>query len=163
MAVNRGKQFEKCIQEALEALPDCSVDRIPDQMSKYKGSTNVCDYFAYRYPKAFYLECKSCHKATFPLDNISGFGATKADKYGQWQHLLEKSKITGVVAGYFIWWIDFDVTIFVTAQSLNAYYEATGLKSINVNKLSGLGLDYKEVPGIKKRVVFKYFLGNIIE
>lgn len=43
MAVNRGKQFEDVVREALEKVPGVSIDRLHDQTTGWKGSTNICD------------------------------------------------------------------------------------------------------------------------
>jgi hypothetical protein len=41
--VNRGKQFEEQVRKGFEKLSDISVDRLPDQMSGFAGSSNICD------------------------------------------------------------------------------------------------------------------------
>ena len=44
MATNRGKQFEEVIKEAFESIPDVSIDRLHDQTTGYRGSSNICDF-----------------------------------------------------------------------------------------------------------------------
>ena len=143
MAKNNGKKFEQVIRESFEKVEGVSVDRIPDQTTRYKGSTNVCDFIVYKYPKLFYIECKSTHGNTFPLTNI---------RDNQWEGLLEKSKIPGVVAGVLIWWVDKDVTRFFTINSLDNLRQ-DGQKSVRYDHEEPWSC---EITGEKKRVYFDY-------
>lgn len=43
MAVNRGKDFENVVRTAFEKVPNVSIDRLHDQTTGWKGSTNICD------------------------------------------------------------------------------------------------------------------------
>lgn len=150
--VNRGKQFEKQIQNAFEKVENCSIDRLPDPMAGYAGVRNICDFTVYKYPLNFYLECKCCYGDRFPLSNITE---------NQWKGLLEKSVIPGIIAGYFIWFIDHSVTIFVSSQFLNTHYE-TGSKSITIKDLLKWSDDntpstlFSFIYGNKKRIFFDY-------
>lgn len=144
--INRGKQFEQQIREAFEKVPGCSVDRLPDQMSGFAGSSNICDLIVYRYPNMFYLECKSCYGNTLNFSNIS-------DK--QWDGLLKKSEIPGCVAGVLVWFIDHDKTIFVSVRDLQ-FHKDRDFKSINVKHLEDDNWYFLELEGKKKRVLFEY-------
>lgn len=150
---NRGKDFEEQIRMALNAVPSTVVERLHDQMSGYKGSSNVCDFIAYHYPNMYYFECKCCYGNTLPFSNITET---------QWDGLLERSPYPGVVAGYFIWFIDHDITYFVSADSMQ-YLKQHGCKSFHVTKspkmLEGT---YYIVPGKKRRVFFDYNLKEFI-
>lgn len=70
-------------------------------MGGYKGIGNICDFMVFDTPHLFYLECKCCYGKSFPISHIT---------QNQWQGLLEKSKIPFVIAGYIIWFIDYDFT-----------------------------------------------------
>lgn len=143
MAVNRGKQFEDVIRKSFEKVPDVSIDRIHDQTNGYLGSKNACDFIVYKKPYEYYLECKSVHGNTLPFANITD---------NQWKSLLEKSKIDGVVAGVICWWVDKDVTKFISIKELDtfrSYFPES--KSIKYN--TDLGF---EIFGKKKRVFFDY-------
>ena len=145
--VNRGKDFEDKIRDAFEKVPDCSVDRLHDQMSGYAGSSNVCDFIIYRKPRQLYLECKACYGNTLNFHNI-----TK----NQWDGLLEKSKIDGVTAGVVIWFIEHDVTVFIPIQALESHREA-GAKSVSAKTgYTSFGMNWILLPGEKKRVFFEY-------
>lgn len=143
MAVNRGKQFEDVIREAFEKVPGVSIDRLHDQTTHYKGSSNICDFIVYREPYEYYFECKSVHGNTLPFRNIS---AT------QWNGLLEKSFIEGVTAGIICWWVDKDTTKFIPIQTLQKL-----LNSGNVSyRYDWDSYDVVEIKGKKKRVFFDY-------
>lgn len=165
---NRGKQFEKCIEEALEAVPCTTVDRQHDQTTGYLGSSNICDFIAYHYPHQYYFECKSCHGNT-----LSIYSKPKIDKNGvprgfygnitdtQWNGLLDRSSYPGVIAGYFIWFIDHDMTIFIEAKKLEEIRNA-GEKSLNFNKFKEWSPLCYIVPGKKRRILFDYDLKEFI-
>ena len=161
MGVNRGKMFEDDIREALLRVPDTSVDRMYDQMSGYKGSCNICDFIAYHCPNQFYFECKSCYGNTLSINSNDPKRRYGDISNAQWEGLLAKAEIPGVTAGYFVWFIDHDLTIFITAKTLAAIKFA-GKKSLNFNELKDLGGAYYIVPGIKKRVRFDYDLKDFI-
>lgn len=163
--VNRGKQFEAQIERGFESVPGCSVDRLHDQTNGFAGSSNICDYIVYKHPTEFYIECKSCHGNT-----LSIYSNDPKKKYGaisnkQWEGLLEKSQIQGVVAGYIVWFIDHDITIFVKSAELKRLRDS-GSKSLNIKDVYSDKLNNGEwcyIEGKKKRVLFDYNLSPFLE
>lgn len=140
---NYGKKFEDAIRESFEKVPGVSIDRLHDQTTGWKGSSNICDFIVYREPYEYYFECKSVHGNTLPFRNIS---AT------QWNGLLEKSFIEGVTAGIICWWVDRDRTLFIPIQTLQKL-----LNSGNVSyRYDWDSYDVVEIAGKKKRVFFDY-------
>ena len=161
MGINRGKLFEDDIREALLRVPDISLDRMYDQMSGFKGSTNICDFIAYHCPNQFYFECKSCYGNTLSINSNDPKRRYGDISNAQWEGLLKKSEIPGVTAGYFIWFIDHDMTLFVSAQTMKTIKDA-GNKSFNINHLKYYNGEFYIVPGKKKRVRFDYDLIDFI-
>ena len=170
MSENRGKQFEVKIKEAFERVPNTVVIRLHDQVTRYVGSTNPCDFIVYRKPVMLAIECKSVHGNT-----LSIYSNPKPDKNGvlhglygnitdkQWEGLLEMSKAAGGIAGIICWWVDKDVTRFLPIQSLKSFYD-DGTKSVRYD------FDCPEfvyLQGEKKRVFFdydmSYFLKEVIK
>ena len=144
MSVNRGKQFEEVVKQAFLAVPHTSVDRLHDQMSGFKvTSKNVSDFIVYHKPHEYYIECKSVHGNVLPFSNITPH---------QWASLLEKSEIDGVIAGVIVWFVDRDVTYFVSIQQLQQA-EGYGKKSVRYDDTFIKKVD---IPGKKKRVFFDY-------
>lgn len=157
MAENRGKKFEKVIEESFLRIPDVSVDRLHDQTNGFAGSSNICDYIVYKKPYEFYLECKSVHGNT-----LSIHGNNAKNRYGnltnkQWEGLLGKSYINGVIAGVICWWVDKDVTLFIPIQVLEKC-RCCGMKSIRYDFEDGI-----EIKGRKKRVFFDYDMTSFFE
>ena len=180
MSVNRGKKFEDVIKSAFEKISNISVVRLHDQTTGYLGSSNHCDFIVYRKPYEYHIECKSVHGNTLSIHSIP-----KPDRYGvlhgfygnitdtQWEGLLEKSRIEGVIAGIMCWWVDKDVTLFIPIQLL-ADARELGHKSIRYDFDLGLvvmGEEFqvakviKAVPvsGVKKRVFFDYDMESFLK
>ena len=154
MAQNRGKQFETVIKKSFLKVPEVSIDRLHDQLSGLKGSTNICDFIVYKKPYEYYIECKSTHGNT-----LSIYGNDPKHKYGnitnnQWEGLLEKSEINGVCAGIICWWIDKDITAFIPIQRLDVH-RYQGNKSIRYDDYLWAD-DIILLQGKKKRVFFDY-------
>lgn len=146
---NRGKDFEKAIKECFELVPKTSVDRLPDPMSGYSGVKNICDYTVYHYPDNFYIECKCLYGNTLNYKS--------AIRQNQWDGLLEKSEIYGCVAGVVVWYIDYDITVFINIKDL-IEHRNKGNKSLNITDITGdKSVPHFLVDGIRKRVLFKYF------
>jgi penicillin-binding protein-related factor A (putative recombinase) len=151
--INRGKDFEERIRNAFEKVPDCSVDRLHDQMSGYAGSSNICDFIIYRKPYQCYIECKACYGNTLNFHNITD---------NQWNGLLEKSKIDGVIAGVMIWFIDHDTTVFIPIQSLCSHKDL-GYKSVNIKDRDSYGMNWISLAGEKKRIFFDYYAEEFLD
>lgn len=43
MTYSYGKRFEDVVREAFEKVPGVSIDRLHDQTTGFKGSSNICD------------------------------------------------------------------------------------------------------------------------
>ena len=166
MSANQGKKFEQVIKDAFLKVPNVSVDRIPDQVSGFKvTSANVCDFIVYKKPHEYYIECKTIHGNTLPFSNI---------RPNQWEGLLEKSKIEGVVAGVICWWTDKDVTRFIPIQLLQ-WMKNDDKKSIRYDCDWLVGIPdekpftFKEfhecidIKGKKKRVFFDYDMSSFFQ
>lgn len=151
MAVNRGKQFEQLFRDGFSKLPNVSIDRLRDPVGGQLGIRNICDFIVYQQPNQFYFECKAIHGNTLNFKtHISDY---------QWQGLTEKAKISGVVAGVVVWFIDHEITFFISINELNKEL-SKGKKSVNIKDI------YDEydinttqiimVTGKKKRLFFDY-------
>lgn len=131
MADNLGKEWEDIVEEWLQKHDIC-YDRIHDQMSGRKGSTNVCDYDAFLYPHMYYIECKECASPTFNmLQNITEY---------QWINMLKKDKEPGVRAGYVIWMSGAQRAFWISPLMLDLHYTA-GKKSVTVVDLERDGIE----------------------
>lgn len=150
MTKNRGKDFESVIKKAFKKCVDIYILRLYDTMNGYSSVANPCDFIAFKTPKLFLLECKSCHGASLPVNNISDFQRTS---------LLNADKnYDDMIAGYIIWFIDKDVTVFVRATDIEEHFKNN--KSLNYKKAQDIGYVFK---GVKKKVFFDYNIGDFIK
>lgn len=157
MAINRGKQFEDVIRESFEKVSGVSIDRLHDQTTHYKGSTNICDFIVYREPYEYYFECKSVHGNTLSIHSNDPKRKYGSISNAQWEGLLEKSQIEGVTAGVICWWIDKNKTVFIPIQTLELM-KTVGMKSVRYDAIDDCDgdTDMIEVKGKKKRIFFEY-------
>lgn len=152
MNTNRGKQFEQQIRQALDRLEDSYVFRIPDQMTGYMGSKNPCDFIVYRYPNLYLLECKCCYGTSFSYKNIT--------PYQQQSLIYAGELISGVVAGYLIWFIDRGSTVFISADYV-AELQSQGKKSLSVRNLTDDRI--LRIKGKKRNILYDYDLSDLIK
>lgn len=169
MANNLGKKFEEQIRKSFEKVPNVSIDRLHDQMSGFQGSSNICDFIVYREPYEYYFECKSVHGNTLSIHSNA-----KPDKNGrfhgfygnitdtQWEGLLEKSKIPGVIAGVICWWVDKDITRFIPIQTLVTMREY-GFKSYKYDTDVYQTDRSYVLKGKKKKVFFDYDMSGFLD
>ena len=159
-----GKEFEHQVYKNFSEIGNVSIDRIPDQVTKYRGSSrNICDFIVYDKPNLIYLECKTVHGSTLPFSNI---------RENQWNGLLEKSKIDGVIAGIMCWFIDHDITEFIPIQALEILKNEQNAKSLKWETVFIVSYDEdgKErerfhmpvIGGKKKRIMFEYDMKDFL-
>lgn len=156
--INRGKDFEREIKYGFERVPEVSVDRLPDQMSGYSGSANICDFIVYRYPYEYYIECKSTYQKSFPYKNLTD---------NQFSGMLEKSNIDGVIAGVIVWFIKHDITVFLPIQTI-ARDMSMGHKSFNMERMFSsteftANKDFFILVGEKRKIFFDYDMAEFFD
>ena len=144
MPVNVGKKFEEQLKKDWEkTIPESIIIRIPDQISKFKGtSSNICDFIAYKNPILYMIEAKSCKGNTFPFTNLR-----------QYDKLLQYSNIDGVCPGVVIWFIERDHVIFVSAKGLYLMKQdnkkSVNIKMLKTGEYSDYIIDLKSTKRIK--------------
>ena len=140
MATNLGKKFElKMKEDWKQSFPEGTIDRIYDSVSGYKTISNVCDFIAYNFPYIQYLECKSHLGNTWPFT-----------KFTQYDKLIEKDGIKGVIAGVVLWMIEHDTVVFLPVGEVKKMKE-DGLKSFNIKMLKNSSYNIVVIPSVKKR------------
>lgn len=151
--MSKFKEFENKFKAAVEKVDGVSIDRIPDQVSRFKGSNNIADFVAYKYPHQYYFECKTIEGGTLPFTNIT-----------QWQDLLEKSRVPGIIAGVVVWFYERTeiATIFVDIRLLECMKQE-GYKSfpwdchfVTDTNVEGWSDYWLPIQGEKKRVYYEY-------
>lgn len=147
MSENLGKKFEGIVREQFSKY--CYVLRLYDTTNGFLNISNPCDFITYDKKHMFMLECKSCHGASLPLSNIS---------QNQRDSLVEASKYN-IIAGYLVWFIDKDITIFIRAEDLETYILETGRKSLACDE-SKYSI---KLNGTKKRKFFDYDIEQFLK
>lgn len=79
----------------------------------------------------------------------------------QWDGLLKKSSIDGVIAGIIVWFIDLAKTLFLDIVYLD-WLARKGNKSFNINK-DITKIPVIELDGKKKKVFFEYDMQKFME
>lgn len=137
-----GKPFENQFRKDFErTFPYGRINRFKDQMSGFKNaSQNDCDFYAYNYPREFFIECKAHAGSSINWSAIP-----------QYDRLIDYKDVYGNVSGFVIWFYEKDKVIFVSIQDAIKMHEQ-GEKSIGLRMLNDTLYNIIEVPSIKKRV-----------
>ena len=134
-----GKQAEHKIKEWLDR-PEAnySFDRLPDQLSGFYGSKNICDFTLYKYPYMYFIESKSTVNSRFDFSLITEY---------QYNSLLRKSKIFGIYSFVIILFASYKRAVILDIQTIEDIIKS-GKKSINIDKITSWDFPYKEIQTI---------------
>lgn len=133
---NLGKSAEKKIQEWLDR-PEAGYDfqRIPDQMTGFYGSSNICDFVLYKYPNHYWIESKATWEDRFDFSMLT---------QTQYDGLLQKSKITGVYGVVIVLFASYKRAFWISIQEIDRL-KNSGKKSLNIKKLDSWSIEYHEI------------------
>lgn len=136
---NLGKSAEKKIQEWLDK-PEAGYDfqRIPDQMTGFYGSSNICDFVLYKYPHHYWIESKATWESRFEFSRLTDV---------QYNGLLTKSTIPGVYGVVIVLFASHKRAILLDIQQIKDIIDK-GKKSINIDKIDKWDFKYSEIPTI---------------
>lgn len=140
MSVNYGKKFEAKLKEDWLKIPNATIDRLYDPGFGMKGIKNICDFIAYVFPNIYYLEAKTIQGNTFPIANLT-----------QYDKLITKKDIPGIIVGAIIWFRDHSKVIFVPIKTFEQL-KKDGKKSINIKMLQTNEYEIVDIPSIKRRL-----------
>lgn len=139
MAVT-GKAFENRFKlEWEKSFPDSFILRLPDQMSGYKCSNNICDFICFNDGVLYLIECKAHKGASIPFDKIS-----------QYSKLLEKANIYGIRSGVILYLYEKYRVFYIPVTTIKKMKE-DGKKSVGIKALEE-GYNIIEIPSKKLRV-----------
>lgn len=141
--LNYGKKFEKQFEKDWDnCFPDTFLLRLPDQQSRYYGtSRNICDYIAFNNQRLYLLELKSIKGGTFPLSNLK-----------QYELLANYSNHENILVGVIIWFREKDRVVFVPIDTFTKLYEDKK-KSFNVKYIDSKEYNCLGIPSVKKRTL----------
>lgn len=142
-----GKKAERKVKEWLDRPEEgYCFDRIPDQMTGFWGSTNICDFILYKFPYMYYLESKATWEDRFNFSMLT-----------EKQHdgLLEKSKIEGVFSYVVVLFATYKRAFLIDIKDIRKL-EEKGKHSLNIKKIDKWNIPYKEimtVPNSRKQLL----------
>ena len=134
-----GKDAEKKIKEWLDR-PDEGYDfqRLPDQMTGFYGSSNICDFVLYKYPNHYWIESKATWKDRFDFSMLTDT---------QYDGLLNKSKINGVDGIVIVLFASYQRAFWISIKEIDRLKQS-GKKSLNILKIDKWHIDYHEIKTI---------------
>jgi penicillin-binding protein-related factor A (putative recombinase) len=155
MGTTLGKQAENKIKQWLNR-PELgySFDRIPDQMTGFYGSRNICDFICYKYPNLFYIESKATYEYRFDFSMISDY---------QYENLLIKSNIDGCYGLVIILFAIEQRCILLDINTIKSIIDK-GKKSISITKSDNWRFPYAEIETISNtRKHYLDYRGDLLE
>ncbi len=146
-----GKKAEQKIREWLDRPEEgYCFDRIPDQLSGFYGSKNICDFTLFKSPNMYYIESKATWSDRFDFSMITDY---------QYKGLLQKSKISNVY-GVVIILFAAEQRAFIIDINEICKLKSSGKKSINIKKIDKWGIKYTEIQTAPSRKVFLDYTGE---
>ena len=135
-----GKQFENRFKlEWKKNFPDSFILRLPDQMSGYKYSNNICDFICFNDGILYLIECKVHKGASIPFTKIS-----------QYDKLLMKAGIKGIRAGVVLYLYEKSRVFYIPVKTIEKM-KTDGKKSVGIKALEE-GYRIIEIPSEKLRI-----------
>lgn len=134
-----GKKAEEKISEWLDKPTEgYCFDRIPDQMTGFYGSKNICDFTLFKSPYKYYIESKATWEDRFDFVNIT-----------ETQHdgLLDKSKIHNVFGLIVLLFATYQRAFILDIRDIKKL-EDSGKKSLNIKKIDKWGIPFIEIETI---------------
>lgn len=125
---NVGKRFEEDFSKSIPS--DYYVHRLRDSAQSYNKNKktkfcwrNECDFFIYRYPLLFAIECKTTKSKSMSVQLTDDKDENKIIKYHQIESLKKISKHDGMIPGFFLNFRHF--------EGEENYFETTYFQHIN--------------------------------
>ncbi len=147
-----GKKAEQKIREWLDKPEQgYCFDRIPDQMTGFYGSKNICDFTLFKTPNMYYIECKATWSDRFDFSMITDY---------QFKGLLEKSKILNVHGVIIILFASEKRAFILDINEINKLI-LMGKKSINIKKINKWEFKYREIQTVPSRKVLLDYTGDL--
>lgn len=148
-----GKQAERKIREWLDKPEDgYSFERVPDQLSGFYGSKNICDFTCFKSPFMYYIESKATWNDRFDFSMI-----TDTQREG----LLKKSRIPFVRGIVIVLFASYKRAFMIDIRSIVKSIESRN-KSFNINRLNKSQVKMSEIETIQNsRKTFLDYKGDI--
>lgn len=153
MSETIGKKAEKKIQEWLDKPSEgYCFDRIPDQMTGFFGSTNICDFTLFKSPNMYYIESKATEDDRFEFSMI---------RPTQYSGLLEKSKIENVFGWVIVLFVTYHRAFVLNIQDIKWMEQSLDKHSLNIKKIDKWPIPYKELQTVPSRKLLLDYIGEV--
>ena len=147
-----GKKAEAKIKAWLKREQDgYCFERIPDQLSGFYGSKNVCDFFCYKFPFLYYIESKATYKDRFDFSMLTET---------QFEGLLQRSQIYGVFGLVIVLFASYQRAFILNIHDINKSIQA-GHKSLNIKKIDKWDIPYAEIQTVPSRKELLDYTGEL--
>ena len=148
-----GKIAENRIRKWLDRPDDgYSFDRIPDQMTGFFNSKNICDFICFKSPHMWYIESKATWEDRFDFVNI-----TDTQRKG----LLDKSKIKSVHGVIILLFATYQKAFILDINQIQKLIDG-GIKSLNIKKIDKWNIPYAEIQTVENnRAIYPTYLGDL--
>ena len=147
-----GKKAEAKIREWLDRPEEgYCFDRIPDQMTGFYGSKNICDFTLFKSPNMYYIESKATWEDRFDFNMLT-----------QTQHdgLLAKSNISNVFSIVIVLFASYKRAFIFDIRHI-AKLESEGIKSLNIKKIDKWVIPYQEIQTVPSRKQLLDYTGDL--
>lgn len=155
-AVTLGKKAEGKVREWLD-LPESGHDfnRIPDQLSGFYGSKNICDFYMYKYPYMYYIESKASYNDNIPFSMITEYQRTE---------MFKRSKIFGVRSIVVFLYATYKRAFMLDIRDIQHQLDdPKGAKSLNIKKIEKWPVPHVEILTVPSRKELLDYTGDIEE
>lgn len=154
MVESLGKKAERKIKEWLDHPENgYSFDRIPDQLSGFYGSSNICDFTCFKSPYMFYIESKETEHDRFAFSAISD---------AQYAGLMRKSKIPNCYGLIVLLFSEYQRAFILNIQDIDDLIKS-GKKSVNITKQDKWTIPYVEIPTVPSRKMLLDYTGDLVD
>lgn len=134
--LNLGKNAERKIKSWLnKGDGKSSFDRIPDQMTGFYGSSNICDFIYFKTPSLYYIESKATWHDRFDFSMLSQI---------QFDGLKEKSQIDGCYGLVIVLFATYKRAFIFDIRDI-ASGKDHGIKSLNIKKIDKWDVNFAEI------------------
>lgn len=138
-----GKDAERKIKEWLDRPEEgYCFDRLPDQMTGFFGSSNICDFTLFKSPNFYYIESKATWNDNFPFSMITEY---------QYTHMYEKSAIENVKCFVIVLFASYQRAFLLDIRDIHDARENDGVKSLNIKKIDRWPIFYQEIKTVPSR------------
>ena len=110
-------------------------------MSGFLGSTNPCDFFLYKYPEFYGIESKATEQDRFDFSMISDY---------QRQELLRCAQVPHAHGIVIVLFATYKRAFVLDIKDIDALW-SSGVKSLNITKISKWPIPYKEIATLPSR------------